>query len=60
MYFDTLILLVLKEIFRDPYLVNHIYNIVLNFSEYANARDEPHAPPPIKDKFGLSKSIISF
>tara|TARA_B100000900_G_scaffold415739_1_gene446922 strand:+ start:40 stop:555 length:516 start_codon:yes stop_codon:yes gene_type:complete len=34
MYFDTLILLVLKEIFRDPYLVNHIYNIVLNDEIY--------------------------
>ena len=30
MYRDTLILLVLKEIFQDPYLVNTIYNIVLN------------------------------
>ena len=27
MYHDTLILLVLKEIFKDPYLVNYIYNI---------------------------------
>tara|TARA_B100000123_G_C25734154_1_gene430725 strand:- start:1854 stop:2369 length:516 start_codon:yes stop_codon:yes gene_type:complete len=34
MYFDTLILLVLKEIFKDPYLVNHIYNIVLNDEIY--------------------------
>ena len=30
MYRDTLILLILKEIFQDPYLVNTIYNIVLN------------------------------
>lgn len=30
MYRDTLILLVLKETFKDPYLVNIIYNIVLN------------------------------
>ena len=30
MYRDTLILLVLKEIFKDPYLVNHLYNLVLN------------------------------
>tara|TARA_A100001015_G_C14944976_1_gene694261 strand:- start:184 stop:699 length:516 start_codon:yes stop_codon:yes gene_type:complete len=27
MYHDTLVLLVLKEIFKDPYLVNYIYNI---------------------------------
>tara|TARA_B100001094_G_scaffold330001_1_gene394122 strand:- start:556 stop:1071 length:516 start_codon:yes stop_codon:yes gene_type:complete len=27
MYYDTLVLLVLKEIFKDPYLVNYIYNI---------------------------------
>ena len=27
MYHDTLILLVLKELFKDPYLVNYIYNI---------------------------------
>ena len=27
MYSDTLILLILKEIFKDPYLVNYIYNI---------------------------------
>lgn len=30
MYRDTLILLILKEIFHDPYLVNHLYNLVLN------------------------------
>ena len=30
MYRDTLILLILKEIFHDKYLVNIIYNIVLN------------------------------
>ena len=30
MYRDTLILLILKEIFYDPYLINIIYNIVLN------------------------------
>uniref|UniRef100_A0A6C0FHA6 Uncharacterized protein n=1 Tax=viral metagenome TaxID=1070528 RepID=A0A6C0FHA6_9ZZZZ len=28
MYRDTLILLVLKEIFKDPYLVNYIHDIV--------------------------------
>lgn len=27
MYLDTLVLLVLKEIFKDPYLMNYIYNI---------------------------------
>ena len=27
MYHDTLILLVLKEIFKDPYLMNYIYHI---------------------------------
>jgi len=30
MYRDTLILLILKEIFHDPYLVNHIYHILEN------------------------------
>ena len=30
MYRDTLILLILKEIFQDPYLVNHLHNLVLN------------------------------
>lgn len=30
MYRDTLILLILKEIFKDPYLVNTIYHIIEN------------------------------
>ena len=30
MYHDTLILLILKEIFKDPYLVNTIYHIIEN------------------------------
>lgn len=30
MYRDTFILLILKEIFHDSYLVNHLYNLVLN------------------------------
>ena len=30
MYRDTLILLILNEIFKDPYLVNTIFNIILN------------------------------
>ena len=30
MYRDTLILLILKGIFKDTYLVNHLYNLVLN------------------------------
>lgn len=34
MYRDTLILLVIKEIFKDPYLVNTIYNIVLHDEVY--------------------------
>lgn len=34
MYRDTLILLVLKEIFYDPYLVNTIYNIIHNDEIY--------------------------
>ena len=37
-----------------------LYSIVLNFSVYANARDVPHAPPPMKDKFVASKSITNF
>lgn len=37
MYRDTLILLVLKEIFKDPYLVNTIYNIVLNGEIYIDS-----------------------
>lgn len=30
MYRDTLILLILKEIFKDPYITNKIYNLVLD------------------------------
>ena len=30
MYRDTLIPLILKEIFKDPYLVNTIYHIIEN------------------------------
>lgn len=37
MYRDTLILLVLKEIFHDPYLANMIYNFVIKYEIYTNS-----------------------
>lgn len=37
MHRDTLILLVLKGIFKDPYLVNIIYNIVFNDEIYSES-----------------------
>lgn len=37
MYRDTIILLVLKEIFQDPYLVNIIFNIIHNDEIYSES-----------------------
>ena len=37
MYRDTLIKLILREIFKDPYLVNNIYNLVLNEEIYISS-----------------------
>ena len=53
MYRDTLVFLILKEIFKDPYLVNHIYKIIENEEIYNSSKNHKIKSQKFKEDIQL-------